>query len=473
MASYDKRAIPLVRKPRGGYRLISVRQICIAWSAYQAGLISLLSFRVYLALHEVAERRHAAAAVRSRHSLDTMPVRTGSDLIPELQRLVRCSRPAQVRRAMNQLSAAGLVTATVDSCPLAVPDGKVPAELHDRARVMEGVLHRNGRVPLPRHVLRELAQGCSAATAATMLGTAIRCLYLHRKGLCSTDGSCSVQLLAHAFGLHPRSIKAARKQLRLNRWLRLLPADRWHVQRFGARCRINMAWSRPDTRLSPRRRRIRTETPPPIVKQKLPTGQETREPHVVLGRSRRTPALPAPTLRRIVPADLVDSHRLLSLFEQSVDLGHLSNCPADRLRFFAAAEHALRVGNRNPCGLFAQLVRQRLWRFSTQRDEDRARPRLRRLAKGSQPQDEATRSVNEQLHRLVRDVANRRCWPHPGVHTMGCSQEARRTAGVIRRPAPVLPIVQASLLRRTTLHVRRCRPPCDLSLPVTYPPEAA
>jgi hypothetical protein len=53
--------------------------------------------------------------------------------------------------------------------------------------------------------------------------------------------------------------------------------------------------------------------------------------------------------------------------------------PADRLNVFAAAEDALRVGTRNPAGLFVWLLVNRRCDYVTQRDKDAARGRLQRM----------------------------------------------------------------------------------------------
>lgn len=89
-------------------------------------------------------------------------------------------------------------------------------------------------------------------------------------------------------------------------------------------------------------------------------------------------ALPSPTLKNVRLEDLKDSARLLILFELAVQAGLVSNSERDRLRFFAAAEHALAVGTKNPPGLFMRIVRSKLWRFITQDDEDAANERLKR-----------------------------------------------------------------------------------------------
>ena len=65
--------------------------------------------------------------------------------------------------------------------------------------------------------------------------------------------------------------------------------------------------------------------------------------------------------------------------------GLVSPSEADRLRFVAAAEHALAIGRANPAGLFAYLVRGRCWRYLTQDDEDRANARIKAFLRGPEP----------------------------------------------------------------------------------------
>jgi hypothetical protein len=89
--------------------------------------------------------------------------------------------------------------------------------------------------------------------------------------------------------------------------------------------------------------------------------------------------LPFPTLRRLRPDDLENGHRLQMLFEQATAGGLVRPTEAQRLDFFAAAEHALRVAKRNSCGLFFAMIRGGWWHYISQEDEDRARVKLRRL----------------------------------------------------------------------------------------------
>ena len=93
--------------------------------------------------------------------------------------------------------------------------------------------------------------------------------------------------------------------------------------------------------------------------------------------------------RHVERQDLTDSIRLLALFEQAQLSGAVESAEMERLHFFTAAEHALAKGTRNPCGLFVHLVKHKLWKFCTDRDEDLARQRLKRTLYGVAPKRSA------------------------------------------------------------------------------------
>jgi hypothetical protein len=77
-----------------------------------------------------------------------------------------------------------------------------------------------------------------------------------------------------------------------------------------------------------------------------------------------------------VPEDLRDTARLLTLFEEAQGRNIIGGSESEQLTFVATAERARVRGAENPEGLFAELVRRRLWHFVTQDDEDRAHTRL-------------------------------------------------------------------------------------------------
>lgn len=87
-------------------------------------------------------------------------------------------------------------------------------------------------------------------------------------------------------------------------------------------------------------------------------------------------------MRHVHIGDLEDPKRLISLLLDAERRGFVKQCEAGKLAFFAAAEHAKRVGTCNVPGLFASLVRKRRFAFITQSDEDVARRAIAFLRQG-------------------------------------------------------------------------------------------
>jgi hypothetical protein len=100
---------------------------------------------------------------------------------------------------------------------------------------------------------------------------------------------------------------------------------------------------------------------------------------------RPVPAPGKPELRHVVPEDLADTGRLLELYAEAVALGLVPASEWGRVRFVAAAEHARAIGTKNPCGLFAGLVRAGRLHYTTEGDEAKASVRLRRHLYGAAP----------------------------------------------------------------------------------------
>ena len=83
-------AAPSVR-PSGGYVLISVNDICRAWTAYRSRAIKLVNLRAWFACHEMAARRCTLKKGREpQYSLD------------ELHRLVGGAGGGHVRKAVRR-----------------------------------------------------------------------------------------------------------------------------------------------------------------------------------------------------------------------------------------------------------------------------------------------------------------------------------------------------------------------------------
>jgi hypothetical protein len=110
-----------------------------------------------------------------------------------------------------------------------------------------------------------------------------------------------------------------------------------------------------------------------------------------------------PTLAHIVPEDLRDTARLLTLFEQAQERGLIGGSESERLTFVATAERARVRAGENPEGLFAVLVRRRLWHFIAQDDEDRAKTRLIEHLYGGKG-EEMIRVIQSPSEALSKDA---------------------------------------------------------------------
>lgn len=405
------------KKPAGGYRLIPVLQLAMAWWCYRAGLIRRADLRAYFACHELAARRGPAVGAGP-------PARFHPG---ELARLAGLS-PRRAKAALARLGRAGLLRWSEPAIAFAEsPDALAAPDLSGFWAMYRAIRNRRRRVPVPRRILRFLAGGARPVLIATVLGHLFRCLYV-RSGRCRGRGRCKARWIARTFGVDLRRVKAARKELVALGWLIPGPSPQWALNRWGKVVRVNLAWRGPSAPgSSPAAGPPGPGLPPPPAAPGpgLPPPDSDREPlqefehqepapggpagaciHPTEGEepaapappltsmpARGTPpgppaagpppaAPPPPTLRAVRIEDLEDTGRALELYRQAVAEGAMAASEADRLRFVAAAEHARAVGVENPCGLFVRLVRGRLWRFLTQDDEDAANARLKRHLHG-------------------------------------------------------------------------------------------
>ena len=392
------------KKPEGGFIFLTVQQICLLWWSYRARHIQLMDFRVWFAAQEMVARR-----CQLDHGQEPEYTRK------ELHGLVGGEGGEHLRTSIRRLEAIGLLAWSSKKLTFA----RSAADLlgvHDVAdfRTMHNaVVNLYRRVPVPRQTVRLIAGGCRATVIATMLGHLLRCLY-YREQRCLSGGWCKASWIAEVFGIHLRSVKAARKYLVEIGWLRTFHTSQRVGNRWGTYTLISLAWTgpvmarQPDAQAgppdaqSPPPAEFCTTGLPPLFKENIEpfqefqhqqpapaadtarsapppaipppckkTGVETQPPHI-------TPApLTPPTLQHIIPDDLRETARLLTLYTQAQEHGLIGTSESARLTFVALAEHARGIGTTNPCGLFAALIRRQCWHYVTDRDEDAASARLK------------------------------------------------------------------------------------------------
>jgi hypothetical protein len=415
----------LTGKPVGGYAFVSVANILRVWHAYQCGEIRFRDVRVWFACHEQLARRCELEDGRLPHFTTD-----------ELRRMVG---GGAVKASISRLQASKLLCWSNDL--IRFPNATA-SELDALAGLPIFALVKNNRrsVPVPRVSIKLMAQSKPAVVAA-MLGHMLRCLY-YRNGEPVSWGRCKASWIAEVFGLTLRSIKAARKHLLSLGWLIELESQWRERQQWGGTfaVNLNLKWTRPGSyadastpsaasvpksEISPRPVEIEVKLSPPYINRELPSEFKNQKPACVgrpgvsikVGEEKEKP----PTWKHIEPRDLRDTGRLLDLYEQAKAAGALGHSEANLLRFVTAAEHATVKGTKNPCGLFIDLVKKKLWHYCTEGDEEAARARLKQTLYGvsrvrppAPPPPKPKRvelSDDERLAQAIESVATQKKIP--------------------------------------------------------------
>ncbi len=362
---------PGVRKPAGGFTLVSGTVLLAAWAAYRRGDLRLVDLRVWFACLELTARRCGLIKGRSP-----------SYGIDEIHGLVGGVGGEHIRHSIARIEKTGLLEWSDASIVIPKSDGVLGQP--GLGPMLGAVPNHRRLVPVPRRIVRLIAGGARRVVIASIIGHLLRCLY-YRGGLCHAEGTCKASWIADVFGVNVRNVKGARSHLVRIGWLVAVSTRQTVLNRFGKRVRVNLGWSRNDISLQPKRSPpstvSTTESPPPYRDKNLSSRiyMNQKPESGAAGVSKQPRREGEPTLAHVVWDDLHDATRLLVLHRQAVAAALISQSECDRLRFFAAAEHAKAIGTRNPCGLFAAIVRRRLWAFITQDDEDSANRALKRI----------------------------------------------------------------------------------------------
>lgn len=356
----------------GGYRRISVVQLCMSWSLYRSGRISRRDVRVWFACHELEERR-CLVERGGKVSLTA----------EEIGAVCGGLAASDVRAALRSLEQASLLRARKSRMSFARSIREL-REVDQAAAndMLSRITNRRRVIRVPRRLVRALAEGMSKAVIATVFAHLIRCLYFQAaKNRYRVDGRCKASWIAEVFGVSERAVMTGRRRLVDRGWLIVLESSQWELNRYGLRLAVELDWSaRP---IAPRR----TSSCPPretAGRTSCPKANSTLlRKNRTLGRGpsgigvrRRTKRGRGCWPGKLEVRDLQEPERLETIRQRLVRTGAVSNSEADRLRVFAAAAHALRVGE-EPCGLFFSMVRDGHWHHINQHDEEGARRTMR------------------------------------------------------------------------------------------------
>lgn len=371
------RTAPLSARVAGGYTLITGTALMAAWCAYKRRSIRLQDLRAWFACCElVAQRRASGAKSRFCPRAAHVAYMTQVDV-------------SAATAALRRLTAAGLLAFGVHGpdIPETFDDQKPLAD--DRfLHALTQVRHHARRVPVPRRMLRVLANTARPVFIATVLGHLLRCQFA-RGGQVASSGLCKASWISAVFEVDVRNVKAARGELIESGWLIVDDAAQRFLNRWGLPVRINLEWTAVPiaapvhaehctdlAELPPRSSHETLESPPPLQNSDRFQRSKNHVPIPDGGLCDQVSPETVRPFRDVQPTDLRSPTQLQALFRGALQAGLVQACAADELRFFAAAERAISLGKTNPAGFFATLVRRGWWHVISQRDEDAARRRL-------------------------------------------------------------------------------------------------
>ncbi len=379
MGKAFEREEAVVEKPWGGFVPIALGDIAEVWSAYTHGDLSLYALRGYFAMREMHGWR---AAVKCR-SGSVREVR-GSITKKEVIETLGGVRRGQARKILAELREANLVSVSKSGILLGEGQGRA-------VQVLEAIADGNGRdtkalVPIPRTILRRLATARSKAEVATVLGIAIRCLFLRKRDQqirCVFGGACSAPWIASVFGVHVRRVREQRRRLIDIGWLREASNQApWHERRYGRWFIADPEFGRP--RLVKQREAKCTKVAGEGDRKCAVSAGAIRQSSSLREGSNSNPseAVDSKSNRRfgnITRGDLSDTERTLKMHHRAVRLGLWGSCEADVASFVALAIHSVRHARVNAPGMFYRMLVDRKTGWLSEKDSDEAYRLIARL----------------------------------------------------------------------------------------------
>lgn len=376
---------------RSGYKTLTPTQIANALAALDSGQIGVRDMRVYFACFALVAVREAARRYRQRRR--ETPKELARYQLSEFQEVTGLRT---IKPALRRLERAGLVTYAEGEIVIAAEP--LPGS-HGLLEALRCQRSPRRPIPVPRSVLRFLAQNGKAALARTILAYVVRGLTLTRggQGTVTCKGTVKVSWIADTFGLSERAARYARAELMACGWIPKDTGSRQRkLNRHGAYFVINLDWAPgPSGRVVGRevvpnvaegKSPVFAPPPPEKCTDFAPPKEDKKTSYEGKNQKARATEPPGvfktekePTLRNVAPADLWRFDRLEVLYGQAVSAGLVRPSDAQALDFIAAAVRARQVTDGDPVRVFVATVRKRLWHHITLDQEDHARRALTRF----------------------------------------------------------------------------------------------
>lgn len=374
----------------GGYQPVTPIFLGNLLTNYFSRAISWPSVQIAFACLEMTARREAAA--KSRPKWKKSKERFCKFTSQEISHLTGLNLRA-VGKGLSKLRKAGILR-----CEKTVIQFEDSPQGGAVELIEELACKRSTRrmIPVPRRAIRFIAGHSTSTLSRVMIGYWVRGLSMKRKTyeVCG-KGTVKASWLADTFQLSLRSVRYAQAKLKSLGWIgKDIGSKQWKLNIDGAYFQIDLKWSPslavPNSRIAPPPGNKCTSVAPPIENKFTPSDHKNQStvPKTGVLKTKKEMRATKPSVHRIFKTDLFDKGRLEMLFLQAVKLGWARQCEADRLKFFGAAIRA-RQAEGDSERIFAGILRKRLWKHVTARQEDEARLWLRKereVAHGPNPQ---------------------------------------------------------------------------------------
>jgi hypothetical protein len=389
--------MPAVQDIPGGTCPLSPLQICFLWAARQEKIISPLAFSVYFAAHEVKYWRSKTEPGQTYCYTPYGFQRA------DMNRLLPGVPEGKIAKACDELEAINLLRISESGIWFAehLNEVTVNERVKQRARTMFNQLHQDTRekiIKIPRRLLKLIIQcGRRIVRAATLFGMLLTTMLTKRtEQYEGYKGCCKASWIGKLFGVNAKRVNLERARLIAEGWFTREPTTSRTRKKFGQWVGLNLTPSEPTSEApepvenpAPDTPKVQPQTPPdepkvqPLLNPALSSSEEISNnqelsPEAPEAGACQPKNLDAPTWTDIQLHDLQQDARSEALWQDAMERGHLKQTQPDRINFFAAIAHALRVAKHNACGLLRTVVEQRLWHFLSQADEYNALQRLRR-----------------------------------------------------------------------------------------------
>jgi hypothetical protein len=402
----------------GGTCPLAPIQVCILWAARQEKVISPLAFKVYSAAHEVKYWRYKTKPGETYHC------EPYAFEPADVSRLLPGVPVAKIARAFGELEAIHVLNMSHTGIEFAqsLDDVTLHERVKQRARSMFDQLHPDTRdklVKIPRRLLRLIVQcGRRIVRAATLIGMLLTTMLTKRKDhYGGYKGCCKAQWIANVFGVDASRVKNERAKLIEEGWFTREPTHPRVRKKVGQWVRLNLMPSEPTAspgappagdppKVQPQNAPSDTKVQP-LLNPSLSSSEEILKNQELTTSdpdpgAYQPPTSKKPTWTDIKLEDLHHDTRSEQLRQEAIQQGYVKDTPSDRVNFFSAIAHALRVSKTNACGLLRTVVEKGLWHVISQADEYNGITRLKHITHTQMAQEAQQVHANPFLTTSTR-----------------------------------------------------------------------